>query len=54
MAKVAPFQAVAALDVHHDNDDCRTANFIETWNRVHGDGGLPVCKECASLSSQAR
>jgi hypothetical protein len=54
VAAIAPFQAVAALDVHHDNDDCPTANFIERWNRAEGDGGLPVCKDCAALSSQAR
>jgi hypothetical protein len=47
-----PFHAVAALDVHHDNDDCKTGNFIEHWNRVPGDAGLPLCKECAALSAQ--
>ena len=54
MAKVAPFRAVAAQDVHHNNDACKTANLIERWNRVAGDGGLPLCKECAALSYDAR
>jgi hypothetical protein len=48
-----PFHAVAALDVHHNNDDCKTGNFIERWNRVAGDAGLPLCKECAALSAHA-
>ena len=47
--EVAPFHAVAALDVHHNHDDCKTGNFIERWNRVAGDGGLPLCMECAAL-----
>jgi hypothetical protein len=51
MAKVAPFRAVAAQDVQHNNDACKTGNSIEIWNRAAGDGGLPLCKECAALNS---
>lgn len=47
--RVVPFRAVAAEDVHHDSEACRTSNLIELFNRVAGDGGLPLCKECASL-----
>jgi hypothetical protein len=36
--------------VHHNHDDCKTGNFIERWNRVAGDGDLPLCMECAALS----
>jgi hypothetical protein len=50
VAKVAPFHAVAAHDVHHNNDACKTGNFIEQWNRAAGHGGLPPCKECVALS----
>jgi hypothetical protein len=49
--RFSPFRAVAAEDVHHDNDACKTGNVIELFNRVAGDGGLPLCKECASLRS---
>jgi hypothetical protein len=52
--KAAPFHAVAAHDVHHDNDDCKTGNFIEKWNRVRGDGDLPLCTECAALNLVVR
>ena len=54
MEKVAPFHAVTAEAVHHNNDACKTGKFIERWDRVAGDGGLPLCKECAALSSPAR
>jgi hypothetical protein len=47
--RIVPFHAVGAEDVHHDSDACRTGNFIELYNRVAGDGGLPLCKECAAL-----
>ena len=49
LLRIRPFRAVAADDVHHDSDACRTGNFIELYNRVAGDGGLPLCKECAAL-----
>jgi hypothetical protein len=48
--KAPSFHAVGALDVHHDNDGCKTGNFIEQWNRAAGDAGLPLCNECAALS----
>jgi hypothetical protein len=50
MAKVSPFHSKATLDVHHNNDGCKTGNNIESYNRVEGTGGLPLCKECAGLS----
>jgi hypothetical protein len=50
MAKVSSFHSKVTLDVHHNNDACKTGDNIETYNRVAGDGGLPLCKECAGLS----
>lgn len=50
MAKVSPFHSKVTLDVHHDNNQCKTGNNIESNNKVAGTGGLPRCKECAGLS----
>lgn len=36
-------------NVHHNNTDCNTGNNIESENRRSGDGGKPLCKECARL-----
>ena len=47
--RLIPFHAVGADDVHHDSEACTKGNFIELFNRVPGDGGLPLCKECTSL-----
>jgi hypothetical protein len=49
MAKVAPFHSKVTKDVHHDNNQCKTGNNIETYNKVSGTGGLPRCSECARL-----
>ncbi len=43
------FRATASEDVHHNNEACKAGNFIELLNRVAGNGGLPLCLECASL-----
>jgi hypothetical protein len=50
VAKVAPFHSKVTLDVHHNNNACKTGNNIESYNKVAGAGGLPLCKECARLS----
>jgi hypothetical protein len=47
--QINTFHAVAADDVHHDSNECKTGNFIELFNRVSGDGGLPLCGECVAL-----
>ena len=47
--RFAPFRAAAAKDVHHETDACTMGDGIELYNRVAGDGGLPLCKECAGL-----
>jgi hypothetical protein len=49
MAKVAPFHSKVTLDVHHNDNTCKVGNNIESYNKVPGTGGLPLCKECAGL-----
>lgn len=51
MAKVAPFHSKApnAPKVHHDDNACKTGNNIESYNKVSGTGGHPLCQECARL-----
>lgn len=49
MAKVSPFHSKVTLNVHHNNSSCKVGNNIETYNKVSGTGGLPLCKECAGL-----
>ena len=50
MAKVAPFHSkLSSADVYHNNDECKTGNNIEDYNRIPGTGGHPLCKECAGL-----
>jgi len=50
VAKVSPFHSKVTLDVHHNNSSCKTGNNIETYNKVSGTGGLPLCKFCRDLS----
>jgi hypothetical protein len=47
--RVDSFRAVAANDVHHNSHECKTGHFIELLNRTAGNGGLPLCTECAAL-----
>ncbi len=49
MAKVSPTHSVKQ-DVHHNNNECKTRNNIETENLRQGTGGKPLCKECEKLS----
>jgi hypothetical protein len=49
VAKVEPFHSKVTKDVHHNDNTCKVGNNIESYNRVSGTGGLPLCKECAGL-----
>ena len=51
--RIDAFRAVAAHDVHHNSNDCKTDSFIELFSRTAGDGGLPLCTECTALDSVA-
>jgi hypothetical protein len=52
MAIVAPFHSKRESDrkVYHNNDKCTEGNNIETYNKVPGTGGRPLCTRCAELS----
>ena len=51
MAKVAPFHSkLPGTTVHHNNSSCTEGDNIESYNRVAGTGGLPLCNHCARLS----
>jgi hypothetical protein len=43
------FRAAASEGVHHNSGACKAGNIIAFVNRVAGNGGLPLCMECASL-----
>jgi hypothetical protein len=50
MAKVSPFRSkLPGTTKHHNNDSCTEGNNIESYNRVAGAGGLPLCDHCARL-----
>jgi hypothetical protein len=41
-------------DVHHDNDKCTEGNNIESYNKVDGTGGLPLCSHCKRLDAEGK
>jgi hypothetical protein len=49
--KMPPFHSKLPSDrpVYHDNDRCTEGNNIETYNRLPGKGGRPLCDHCARL-----
>lgn len=50
MAKVYPFHSKKlGTTVHHNDDLCTEGNNIESYNKVSGTGGLPLCSHCARL-----
>jgi hypothetical protein len=49
MATVPAFHSkLPSADVHHTDNTCTRGNNIESYNRVSGKGGLPLCSECAN------
>lgn len=40
--------------VHHNNTNCNAGNNIERENLRQGDGGKPLCRECAELNRQGK
>jgi len=51
MAIVAAFHSkLPGTNKHHNNDKCTEGNNIESYNKVSGTGGHPLCSHCASLS----
>jgi hypothetical protein len=53
MPKTNPWHSVKA-HVHHHNTNCNTGNNIEKENVRQGDGGKPLCDECARCDAQGR
>jgi hypothetical protein len=49
MAKVSPFHSRLNASVHHNNNSCTEGDNIESYNRVAGTGGLPLCAHCRRL-----
>lgn len=49
MSKVSPFHSKVTLNVHHDQSTCTLGNNIESYNKVQGTGGLPLCSQCSNL-----
>jgi hypothetical protein len=49
--KVPPFHSKkpGTRNVHHNNDKCTEGNNIESYNKVPGTGGRPLCEHCARL-----
>lgn len=48
--KTNPFHSkLPGTDVHHNNTSCTTGNNIESYNKVAGTGGLPLCGQCSRL-----
>jgi len=42
------------MNVHHNNNQCKTGNNIESYNLQQGTGGKPLCKECADLNKAGK
>jgi hypothetical protein len=50
MAKVSPFHSkLSGTSVHHNDNGCTEGNNIESYNKVSGTGGLPLCSHCKAL-----
>jgi hypothetical protein len=54
MAKrVPPYHSKADYHpkVHHVFSDCTVGNNIESYNKVPGEGGYPLCKTCRDMGA---
>lgn len=50
MAKVSAFHSkLPETKVYHNDDKCTVGNNIESYNKVSGTGGRPLCKKCSEL-----
>jgi hypothetical protein len=53
--RVYPFHSKrVGTTAHHDNSQCTEGNNIESYNRVHGTGGLPLCQHCRDLNKAGK
>lgn len=53
MPRKAPWHSIKQT-VHHNNTECNTGNNIERENLRQGDGGKPLCQECADLNRRGK
>lgn len=50
MAKVSPYHSKKpGTNRHHNNNACTEGNNIESYNKVSGTGGHPLCSKCKTL-----
>jgi hypothetical protein len=49
MPKVPAFHSVKE-NHYHDNSKCGPGSEIPAHNRVAGDGGKPLCRDCKKLN----
>lgn len=56
MSRSLPFHTAkrGAPAVFHNNDDCDEGKRVEPANWRAGDGGFPLCRECARRNGAAR
>ena len=56
MSRTLPFHTVkrGAPEVFHNNDTCDEGKRVEPVNWRAGDGGFPLCQECARRDAAAR
>jgi len=55
MTKVAAFHSKRPGTIrHHNNNVCTEGNNIESYNRVPGTGGHPLCSRCSELNAQGK
>lgn len=55
MTMVAPFHsAKSGTAVYHNNNNCTEGNKIESYNRIPGTGGLPLCDYCRRLNAEGK
>lgn len=55
MPRVSPFHSkLPGTTVHHDNSACTEGDNIESYNRVPGTGGLPLCHHCKQLDAAGK
>jgi hypothetical protein len=48
MAVTSPWHSTEE-NVHHNNTECNAGKNVTPENLRQGDGGKPLCQECASL-----
>ncbi len=55
MPKVPPFHSrLVGTNKHHNNSACTEGDNIETYNRVAGTGGYPLCSHCQRLNNEGK